>query len=227
MLVLSVTFRRGMFVVLSLALSAACRSSASPTPELPPVAGTAAAVVQGRVLDVDDRGPVAGAVIAIERVGVPGWFRDLHPQVITTADGNGEFALSADLPSNWGELSLKASRNGYEAASEVYIYRATGSVVLTLARTLTLVAGRPLEAHLGNSSSCGDEGESCRRIVVPSEAPIEVELTPLAGQRLVGLSLTSNYYSFGGTYQQRVTVSNGEVWIVGEPGPVRLTARKP
>ena len=62
-------------------------------------------------------------------------------------------------------------------------------------------------------ASCADQSDRCRPIVVQSGSPVEVELTPLAGQRAVGLLLTSNYYTVV-TFQQRVVVPNGEVWIV-------------
>lgn len=211
-------------VIVCTALCAGCQSPTSPTsgPEPTP---SIAVVIQGRVLDVDDQGPVAGAVIATANVGVSGSFRTLDPQALTTADGNGDFALSANVPADWTALTLKASRDGFEAAMEVYVERSTGTApALTLSRTITLVTGRSLDVHLGQTSLCGDD-EPCRRVVVQSDTPVEVALTPLAQQRTVGLSLTPTFYV--ATHQQRVTVSQSEVWIVGEPGPVRLTARRP
>lgn len=228
MSVLSVTFRRWMFVVLSLAASgAACRSPASPTPEnVAPETALVAFVIQGRVLDGDSGAPVAGALVSTLTVGVGSSYTTVQPVSTATADADGGFVLTANLPTNWVDLFLHAAAAGYERGTEVWIPRTTDSAILTLEPTVALLPGKSLETQLRPTAFCGDNGEPCRRIVVESAAPVEVELIPRGSQQNVGLSLTGSYYGMT-TYQRRATVSNGEVWIVGEVGPVTLKARKP
>ena len=58
-------------------------------------------------------------------------------------------------------------------------------------------------------ASCADQSDRCRPIVVQSGSPVEVELTPLAGRRAVGLLLTSNYYTVV-TFQHALLVPNAK-----------------
>ncbi len=61
----------------------------------------------------------------------------------------------------------------------------------------------------------------------PGES-IDVEVIPADAHRDVGLVVgpAVNHPIYVRSYQRRVTVSGGEVWIFGAPGKVTLTAQR-
>jgi len=188
----------------------------------PPVPTTVAVRVDGRVVDLDGDAPVAGAAVTN---GGP----------IATADENGAFVLTMDVRPGLRKLLLGVSRDGYEP-SKGYVHVSPdtiATVVLRVYQTLTVRPGESIGAGMSalanayNDCYFLQDDYSCRRIVVeslPGES-IEVELVPVDGQDNVGLVAAMQQPAFV-SYERRVTVSGGEVWIIGGPGKVTLTARR-
>jgi hypothetical protein len=150
---------------------------------------------------------------------------EFRPGTGATTDEHGSFGFTATLPEGAREVLLEITRNGYEPA-RVYVDQIPSNRV-TLYRTLTIAAGESIDTQiLLNYYQCGWEGTRCRRVVIETTpgASAELELTPLEAQEDVGLldeepSVTSV------PFERRITVSDGEAFIVGGPARVRLTAR--
>jgi hypothetical protein len=215
-------------LVVAAALAGACGSQSSPAS---PSAGTGSVtvMVRGRVVDIDSDAPLAGAVVTTDSVLSNSTGRPVSPSASAATDGAGEFTLAVSLPEAWSELSVIASRQGYEYAFPSYVLRESSTAAtasLTLYPTRTLAPGQSLVLPLDTTNICGFDGEPCRRVALaaPPGTPVEVTLTPLSDQQSVGLSATSNYFVIE-SYRTQIVSTTGEVWIVGEVGKVKLTAR--
>ncbi|HXG89256.1 MAG TPA: hypothetical protein VNJ02_13040 [Vicinamibacterales bacterium] len=228
----------GSTVLILLTLSAAgCegnRTAAIPTgPTAPvPVASPSVAVrVEGRVIDGDREGPVRGAVVTAVSFCAPGACRALAelPAPNATADDQGIFLLTANLPVGWELLLLDVTRDGYEL-TRVHVTPAEATTaVLTLLPRITIRSGESIKTRVFfKTYSCGFEGWTCRRFHVdsPSGEAMDIEVMPDEGQK-VGLVVGPELgHPISPDPQPRVTVSGGEVWIYGQPGKVTLTAHR-
>jgi hypothetical protein len=192
-----------------------CSPTAPPTTPSPSPAGPTlvAAELVGRVIDAELEKPIPGAQITtVPRVCYPG--RPCGPSVqlaSTVADENGMFRLTANVPEDWGDLRLGVVASGYEPTG-VYVSR-TSNRELRLLRTLTIRPGESIDMRVFSGSYvCGYESHLCRRVFIESSGgSIDLEVVPADTERDVGLFLD---HPFSVTsFERRVTVSGGEVWI--------------
>ena len=83
--------------------------------------------------------------------------------------------------------------------------------------TLTIRPGQSLDMRVFlGSYVCSDESHLCGRILIESSGEsIDVEVVPADAHRDVGLVVgpSVNHPIYVKSYQRRVTVSGGEVWV--------------
>ena len=82
-----------------------------------------------------------------------------------------------------------------------------------------------LNCQLPPPTDGGDDLIPCRRLLVdgpPGEA-VEVEVLPHGGLEYIGV-IDSTLVPVAAALPRRVTVTKGQVWIVGSPGPITLRA---
>ena len=215
-------------VVIILGLGLACSSPSKPTPistttssppftvdpaELAPVTVN----VRGRVIDVDSDKPLPRAAVTPFSVcapGVPSLCQDLIPPASSsTADANGVFTLSVNIPKNWTVLHFRISRDGFEPGNDLVQRAEATDARLWVAPTLTIGPGESLTIpRFLHSWRCGWEEILCRRIMVSAspDKPADVEVVGVEGQS-VGIS--NSRAPFGFPSDSQVTVSGGELWI--------------
>jgi hypothetical protein len=183
---------------------------ADPSQSGPPPAPTIVAVrVEGRVIDAETEESIPHATVGNAGVCYPG---PCGPgPTSTTADENGMFVLTVNVPQAWRELLLSVGAAGYEP-TRVYV-TPTSTRELRLLRTLTIRPGESIDMRVFSGSYvCGDESHLCRRVFIESSGgSIDVEVVPADAERDVGLFV--NHPLIVTSYQRRVTVSGGEVWI--------------
>jgi len=204
-----------------------CESQRAPSPIgptftfQPPPVSTVSVRVDGRVLDVDTRQPIPAATVALGGL-------------LVTADVAGSFSFTTELPQDWTFLRLNVSRNGYEPAQRSIAPHDVAAVELGAYPTLHLRPGESVTAQIAHANGLTNnvcwfliDDYSCRRIVVdaPAGEPVDVELAVLSGSQDIGLIDSEQQPAFA-EYQRRITVSAGQVWIVGDPAVVRLTASR-
>ena len=165
----------------------------------------------------------------VTTVGVcyPGRCAQVDQPASVTADENGMFSLTANLPESWREVLLGVAAAGYEPARKYVVPSSSTTAVLEVYCTLTIRPGESIEMRvfLGHYV-CGDESVRCRRIVVESAGElVDLEVTPIDGQGDAGLMPSAVF--FDTVFQRRLTVAGGEAWIIGAlPNGVTLTARR-
>ena len=211
-------------VAIGALIGAACEgdrlppTAPSPPPGSPGVPSTVAVRVEGRVIDAETREPVTDAAVTLVQFASGNRYRGVsEPGWRATTDATGAFGFTADLPLDWRELLLQVDRDGYERTQ---IYADANSVngsELRLLRTLAIRPGQSVDLHVFlGSYVCGFEGHLCRRVLIESAGEsMDLEVIPADSQRKVGLFVgPEGTHPFSVTsYQQRVTVSGGEVWI--------------
>jgi predicted small lipoprotein YifL len=227
---------RTLLILLVLSAAAGCGQPGNmvgPTPPAPSGNAPHPTRVEGRVLDGDREGAVAGAVVTgLEVWGPDGKLAEL-PALSTTADDRGAFGFTANLPQGWFNLILRGTRDGYEPSQmAVRNPSVATAVVLWLQPRITIRAGESIQTRVlpdpQGWRGCGFEYWSCRRFFVepPSGESMDVEVAP-ADDQLVTLMVGPHASHDPLTLfpnQRRVTVSGGEVWIYGEwEGGVRVT----
>ena len=214
-------------IAMTVLLCGACESDrigpAAPPPPQPPSspANTVAVQIEGRVIDAEREEPVPGAVVRLVRI-VPGnaGRSENGPALSATAGENGAFDFSADFPADWREIFLAVDRQGYEPTGTYVRATSPTSIVgaeLRVLRTLTIRPGESIDMRVFvGSYVCGDESHLCRRVFIESSGePIDLEVVPADAQRNVGLFVgpSVNHPYSPTSFQRRVTVSNGEVWM--------------
>jgi hypothetical protein len=223
-------------ILLVLSAAAGCQGS-PPTGPTPATASAGRAPkpgpnisvrLEGRVIDGDSNEALAGVRVGAESVCAPGaCFSVENPAADVLSDNQGGFVLTWELPQDWRELNLRASRNGYEP-SEMYIRPAAATTsLLRLQRTLTIRSTESIDTQvLTGTHSCGFESWPCRRIFVESPAGVslDIEVVPADDQVVTLIVGREETHPFEATIQRRVTMSSGELWVFGR-GKVTLIAR--
>jgi hypothetical protein len=182
----------------------------------------------GQVTEFDREGSVDGATVTLfGGVGVA------QPVTVMTGAG-GAFELTVTLAEGWRSVGVAVARDGYEPASKMLGPQNVTGTTISLYPMLTVRPGESIETGLApgaapfvNGYYCWfliDEA-SCRRVVVdaPPGQAVEIELTPHGSLDRVGLIDAVQQPAFT-AFQRRLTVTKGEVWIVGNAGPVTLRA---
>ena len=190
----------------------------TPSPTVATPASTIAVRVEGRVIDGDREAPVPGAIITLAEVTADGRYQQPNqPAPQTGADDDGMFVLTLDLAPRWRNITLEVTRDGYDSTR---IYVTPTEVMAADVRVLPTLTIRPGESldmrvFLG-SYVCSDESHLCRRILIESSGEsIDIEVVAAGADRDVGLVVgpTVNHPIYVRSYQRRVTVSGGEVWV--------------
>jgi hypothetical protein len=221
------------WIALAVLICGACRGGDGPivpTPALAPVTPSTVAVhMEGRVIDADRKQPIPGAIVTTVQVCYPGACREVDQPVSVRADENGTVFLTASLPQGWNELQLGVAPGaGYESANIYVSPSSAGAAVLEVYPTLTIEPGGSIQTRAFlKHYVCGWLSAYCRRVVVESPAgeSVDLEATPADGEADVGLDADGDVFEDHG-FPRRLTVSGGEVWIVGAPVTVTLTARR-
>jgi hypothetical protein len=217
---------------LALAAASACGATDRSTPQatVPTPLPTAITVeIRGVVHDMDTGAPVPGADVAVVQVAANSAYRNFPGPTVTT-DQLGRYTTTVALPVGWVEALMQVQGPGLEQA-QTYIKPAGASAAdLQVYRAVVLRPGESVDTQLARlgGSVCGWESWLCRRVVVDGWLPgskIEVQLTPLEGRGDVGVIPTSEPWPFS-DYQHRVEITRGEVFIIGSPARVRLTASR-
>ncbi len=207
-------------------------SPATPTAPNSP-GGTIDVRLNGVILDGDRDQPVPSAAVKVSDIKVGGRQQRVNPTWSATADANGLFDFTADLPSGWSGLLLDASRSGYEPSDTWLVPGTTASAVLKLLPTLTIRAGESLQTRVFRGfHACFFESYPCRRVVVesPSGDLVDLEVIPADSGATVGLEGPEASHPLVPALNRRITASAGEIWIYGGGnGPstaVMLTATR-
>jgi hypothetical protein len=186
-------------------------SPTAPTPSVP----TVSVHVEGIVVDADRNQPVPDALV--KGLGVVAGSGVIHPAALTaTTDARGAFGLAADLPSDWSQVQLVASRAGYEDNFTAVQPATPASAVLRLQETLTIRPGESLKTRVFNyGSNCYDEGYPCRRILVDAGDLMDIEVVPEDSGAEVGLQPGApTNFPFRPHFDRRITMRGGEFWVV-------------
>jgi hypothetical protein len=207
-------------------------SAAAPTEPNSPV-GTIAVRLQGVILDGDRDQPVPSAAVKVSQVYVGGWQQRVDRAWSATADADGVFGFTADLPSGWSDLLLDASRSGYEPSGTWLVPGTAASAVVRVLPTLSLRPGESLHTRVFRGfHACFFESWACRRVVVesPSGDLVDLEVIPADSGATVGLEGPESSHPLVPALNRRITASAGEIWIYGGGnGPstaVMLTATR-
>ena len=204
-------------------LVCACESTAPAPPTAPSQPGpspppSVAVRVEGRVIDGETEESIPRANLTTTHVCYPGRCGPVDQPTSATADENGMFVLTANIPQNWQELLLGVTGAVYEP-TRVYVTPTSGTE-LRLLRTLTIRPGESIDMRVFlGSYVCGDESHLCRRVFIESSGEsVDLEVVPADAKRNVGLFVgpSVNHPISPRSFQRRVTVSNGEVWIYAE-----------
>lgn len=190
-------------------------------------AATLSVTIRGQVIDGERGTPVANAGVRIDSVHANGDQWALNPARATVAsDAAGAFTLVSQLPSGWHDLLLAVTAEGHEP-THVYVESVSETAVLRMYRVLAVRPGEAVETDVRLSNYvCGWESVLCRRVVVDAGgATVDLELVPLDGQMDVGV-FTGDPGTAPYDFKRRLTVQSGEVWIFGDRGRVRLSARR-
>jgi hypothetical protein len=185
------------------------------------------------VLDGERDQAVSGAAVKVSQIYLGGRQQRVDPTWSATADADGVFDFTADLPSGWSDLLLGASRSGYEPSDTWLVPGTAPSAVVKLLPTLTIRPGESLKTRVFRGfHACFFESWPCRRVVVesPSGDLIDLEVIPADGGATVGLEGPESSHPLVPALKRRLTVSGGEIWIYGGgDGPstaVTLTATR-
>ncbi len=125
-----------------------------------------------------------------------------------------------------GELPITIDRDGYEG-SEVWI-PTNSDTTITLYPTTTILPGSTLRTRIVATApyACGWESHRCRRIVVePAGTPVVVEILETDGEEVGLVDDEPPLTPFD--YVRRITINDGEVYIIGGPATVTLRAQPP
>jgi len=190
----------------------------TPSPTVATPASTIAVRVEGRVIDGEREAPVPGAIITLTEVTANGRYQQpSQPAPQTTAEDDGRFVFTLDLSPDWRNITLKVTRGGYDSTR---IYLPPTMVTAADVRvfpTLTIRPGESIDMRVFLGSYVySDESHLCRRILIESSGEsIDVEAVPADAHRDVGLVVgpSVNHPIYVKSYQRRVTVSGGEVWV--------------
>lgn len=212
--------------VLAAAAVACSDSPAAPTPpgrSSDPPSAPVTVEMRGRVVDEFVR-PVAGVSVTLHLSLAP----DPSRPGGATTDANGLFAFSARVRTDLGlldQVSIKIGRDGYEG-TEVSI-PPNSDTTITMYPTTTLGAGSTLQAALVWQAPyhCGLEGHPCRKIIVePAGETVVVDVLEIHGNDVGLVDGEPPLTPFD--YERRVTVTDGEVFIIGGPAVVTLRAQR-
>lgn len=229
---------RTLLILLVLAATAGCEGNRTtpptgptmtpgPTPHAP--VPTVTVRVEGRIIGERDE-PVPGAVVAAtdfcagDCASVPG-----TPAVSQGADDQGVFVLMVNLPSNWSQVNVQVTRDGFEPTRSFVPSTEAASAVLRLLPIVTIRPGKSIETRLFlGTFFCGDESWICRRIVVESAAgeSMDLEVIPRDGQEVGLIVGPESTHPISPSPPRRVTMSSGEVWLYGSVGRVTVRAHR-
>jgi hypothetical protein len=194
----------------------------------------ASAQIEGRVIEADFENPIPGAHITTDwscyqdRCG-PG-----NQPYSTVADEHGYFRLTANLPQDWSDLTLKVAHPGFEPAEFSLKPESARFAVLKAYRTITIRPGESVQLRvLHFQETCAEESIACRRIMVeaPGDELINLEVVPVQSEDAFGVLVAPFPYSLP-PLQTRLTVRRGAAWIVRTPafmsgtGMVTVVARR-
>ena len=212
--------------VLAAAAVACSDSPSAPTPpgrSSDPPSAPIAVEMRGRVVDDLDK-PIAGVGVTLDPSRAP----DPSKPGGDTTDANGLFTFSALVRTDLGSLNevpIEIGRDGYEGAG-VWI-PPNSDTTITMYPTTTIRAGETLQTRIVARApyACGDESIWCRRVVVePSAESVEVEVLQTDGEEVGLVDGDPPLTPFD--YERRVTVTDGEVFIIGGPAVVTLRAQR-
>jgi hypothetical protein len=220
-------------IALAVLICVACEGGNGPIVPTPPPTpvppNTIAVHVEGRVIDADRDQPIPGAIVTTVQMCHPGLCAQVDQPTSTTANGNGMFVLTANLPQDWEELSLHVAAGPAHEPADPYVSPSSArAAVLEVYPTLTIQPGESIRTRAFlKHYVCGWLSVYCRRVVVESPAgeSVDLEVIPADGQADVGLHPDGDVFEDHG-FPRQLTVSGGEVWIVGAPVAVTLTARQ-
>ncbi len=177
--------------------------------------------LRGRIVDDLDT-PVAGAWVAL----APDYVTDPARRPQATTDGNGAFAFGVDVPTGTAQQSLAVDIDleGFEGTRTWILPNA--DTAITIYPTTTIRRGSTIQLRLTTADySCGFESYGCRRIVVePAGEAVVVEITETKGDP-AGL-LDDQQFIPHSEFAPRVTVTDGELYLVGGPATVTLRASR-
>ena len=221
---------RWLLVLVVLVSAAGCEENrtAPTTPTAPTPIPIVPVRLEGRIIGERDE-PVPGAVVTVSEFCAPGNCRSMSPVVSQGANDQGVFVLTANLPSNWEDVFVHVTRDGFEPNQQYIVSTEVGSVVLRLLPRVTIRPGQSIETRLFLfTHSCGDEGWTCRRIVVEAAAgeSMDLDVIHLDGQSVGLIVGPESTHPTSPIPPSRVTMSSGEVWLYGSVGRVRLTAHR-
>jgi hypothetical protein len=190
----------------------------APAPVQPaPSAPTTTVRIEGRVVDADTDRPIPGAIVRTVSVCIP------EPEMrcsglegaSATADENGVYVLTVDIPRNWHHMHVRVASAGYESEPSMVNPTVATHADVRLLRTLTIRPGESIDVQVFlGQYTCGDEGHLCRRVIVESAGkPIDLEVSSADGEVGVFAGPPSAHPFSVTSYPRRVTVPHGEVWI--------------
>ncbi len=192
-------------------------SPTAPSPTAPSGPSLAAVQIEGRVIDADFEKPIPGAHITTLDVCYPEvGCRRVDPPYSAVANEQGIFRLTANLPQDWNELSLKVENPGFDPARMSLRPESATNVVLRAYPAITIRAGESVQLRVLFQETCtfADDEIACRRIGVEAAAGelINLEVLPQT-QDVVGVMAEPFPLSLL-PLQTRLTVSGGAAWIV-------------
>jgi hypothetical protein len=211
-------------IALAVLVCSACEAERLPLtapapPSVPPAPPSAVSVrVEGRVIDAETEQPIPRATVSTVGVCYPGRCEAVEQPTSATADDNGMFVITANIPETWSQLQLRPDGVGYETGHGYVTPSSVAAAELRLLRTLTIRPGESIEMRVFlGSYVCGFESHLCRRVLLQSSPgePMDLEVIPADAQRDVGLFAgpQAKHPLIVTSYPRRVTVSAGEVWI--------------
>ncbi len=215
-------------LLLAIVVSSACGrdspNSPMPTPTAPPAPLLTAAQIEGRVVDVDLEEPMPGAQVTAVSVCYSSTLAPservsrcdaVDQPYSTTADEQGMFRLTANLPQDWYGLRLEVIKPGFEPATTPVPAESARNAVLRAYRSIRIRPGESVQLRVLFQETCAYEDIACRRINVeasPGEA-IELEVLPLQAEDAFGV-MVEPFPAHVDPLQTRLTVRSGDAWIV-------------
>jgi hypothetical protein len=224
---------RCLSLAVTLMMSCACESRVAepPTDPTPPTVATKLVEFRGRIIDVDNGEGIPGTNVSITQVQVDNRFISRAGPVVST-DANGRYVMTVELPETFsGEAELEIRGPGLEPAWKRLKSSEIHDATIDMYRTIRLRPGESVETQLVFRPYTAPSCELwCRRIIVDGWSPggplIEVQLVPLEDEQHIGIF--AEPWPLSGVSDPpypRIAQVAGELWIMGAPTKVRLTAR--
>jgi hypothetical protein len=192
-----------------------------------------AAQIDGLVVDADLEEPIPGAQVTAVAV-CDRLFRcgPVEQPYSTTANEQGMFRLTANLPQAWNGVQLTVTNPGFEPATMSVQAESAMNAVLRAYPSIRIRPGESVQLRILFRETCTFEDIPCRRINVEASSgeAIELEVFPVQAEDAFGVMVEPFPFHVD-PLQARLRVHSGDAWIVRSTlsrgtGMVTVVARR-